>query len=170
MMIFIKRTWLALFIFLILPIVGLLIVHGVTVNIEFTVNSEFWRSVIISISTSLFATGIIYFFIDKRLHELSALDDEIEIMLDSEKYESIHCPKMLRKDFSRSEVLGYIGMIKMKGEKQERFSIADTNTENFAQRIQAIHKNKGNQTLHVKCTDKEIEQFDESHVKEKSLY
>ncbi len=164
MLAFIKRTRWALSIFFILPIIGVLITKGFNFHFDVNIANEFWRTIIISISTSLFSTGIVYIFIDNRLHELNALDDEITIVLNSEKYQPINCPSMLRKDFCRSEVLGYIGMIKMK-EEQKRFKIAETMTEKFAQEIQRIHKSKGDDRLTIHCSNDEIEQFDKSLVK-----
>ncbi|SBS35727.1 hypothetical protein MSP8887_02451 [Marinomonas spartinae] len=156
---FIKRTRWALFIFFILPIIGVLITKGLTFHFDVNIDSEFWRSIIISISTSLFATGIVYIFIDKKLHELKALDDEITIILKSPGGHKISCPPMSRKDFSRAEVMGYIGSTVGK----TKFDMNPHRFKEMASQIRQIQKTKDNIELVIDCTEEELKQFTSGH-------
>lgn len=120
---------------------------------------NFLHTVLISISTSLIASAIVFVFIDKKLNELLNSSDKIEVVLKSPNSKSIYCPVMTRREFSRSEVLGYIGMIKTVKEK-ERFKIESTNSQDFVDRLHKIYQTKGDQTFEVECTDEEMTQFD----------
>lgn len=112
-------------------------------------------TIIMSIASSLLAAGTFAVLVDNRLKELIGLDEEITVILVSESGREIKCPLISRKDFNRSEVLGYIGMLG----GPERFEIKYIKTPEFGNQIRKVQKSKGNQELRVKCTDKELDQF-----------
>lgn len=112
-------------------------------------------AIIMSIASSLLAAGTFAVLVDNRLKELIGLDEEITVILVSESGREIKCPLISRKDFNRSEVLGYIGMLG----GPERFEIKYIKTPEFGNQIRKVQKSKGNQELRVKCTDKELDQF-----------
>jgi hypothetical protein len=64
-----------------------------------------------------------------------------------------------RADLTRSEILGYLGMIPMK-KKGERYSLAYLNYPEFARRINEISDTDGDSVLTISCTQDEIAQFD----------
>ncbi|ASU22390.1 hypothetical protein CCZ37_07205 [Vibrio qinghaiensis] len=145
-----KRIWLFLLVMFVVP---LLIIIGIGFC---TQQSEgFIYSILISIATSLIAAGVVYWFIDNRLNDLIKTNDEITVVLKSPNRKNIKCPPMSRKDFCRSEIMGYIGMVtggpnfKM---DRERFII-------IGKQICETQKTKGNQEFIVDCTDAEMEQF-----------
>ncbi|MFM2476483.1 hypothetical protein [Celerinatantimonas sp. MCCC 1A17872] len=151
---FFERTWPALIFFFLLPIGGLSLAKGDYIHLYVHVNSEFWNTVIISISTSLFSSGLIYLFIDNRLKELIATDDQITIILKSPK-DTIDCPPMSRKDFTRSEVMGYIGMTVGQG----NFDMNPDRFKEIAEQIRVIQQSKGDQKLVLQCTEDEMTKF-----------
>ncbi|OOF26438.1 hypothetical protein BZJ19_04740 [Salinivibrio proteolyticus] len=112
-------------------------------------------AIIMSIASSLLAAGTFAVLVDNRLKELIGLDEEITVILVSESGREVKCPLISRKDFNRSEVLGYIGMLG----GPERFEIKYIKTPEFGNQIRKVQKSKGNQELRVKCTDKELDQF-----------
>lgn len=68
-------------------------------------------------------------------------------------------PYSLRRDeLTRAEVLGRIGMIKMK-DSGKRFEISYTNTAEFFGKISEIKHGHGEQSLCILCTESEYEQF-----------
>ncbi|MDL2269585.1 hypothetical protein LJC71_09795 [Desulfosarcina sp. OttesenSCG-928-A07] len=69
---------------------------------------------------------------------------------------------MLRKDFTRAELLGRIGMIPMKKNcERERFSIAALNTNDFLERLNRTAKNSGgDEEFPIICTKEEFDRFD----------
>lgn len=83
--------------------------------------------------------------------------DDITIILRAEtgNGKDIKCPPMPRKDFSRAEVLGYIGM----RSGAQRFEIASLKTPKFGENLLKTSKSKGSQSFIVDCTDAEMEQF-----------
>lgn len=160
-----KRTWPFGLVVFVLPLVAIFIsgiygnyisIQSVNDGVNYYFNGEFIRTLTISISTSLIAAGIVYLFIDKKLRELLAHDEVITVILKTDKGVEKKCPPMPRKDFSRAEVLGYIGMLC----GAQRFDIASLKTPVFGENLLKTSKSKGAQPFMVDCTDAEMEQFD----------
>ncbi|HDZ9206721.1 TPA: hypothetical protein RUZ11_002537 [Vibrio cholerae] len=161
---YLKRTWpFWLFVFL-LPLVAIfisgkygnyIIIQSVDGGINYYFNGEFIRTLMISISTSLIAAGIVYLFIDKKLRELLAHDEVITVILRTDKGTEKKCPPMSRKDFCRQEVLGYLGMLG----GPERFTLNSMKKPEFGRRILEIQQGKGNDELVITCTEDEFKQF-----------
>ena len=81
------------------------------------------------------------------------------LIVNDDKGRQYELPYPLRRDeFTRAEVLGRIGMIKMKI-SGKRFEIAYTNTAEFIEKISEIRHGSGEQRLCVLCTKSEYEQF-----------
>ncbi len=166
-----KRTWLFWLVMFAVPIIAILVLGFMGHQIQLQINNdavtfqfggEYLRSILYAIATSLIAAGIVYLFIDKKLKELLQTDDEITVILKS-PHDEVACPPMSRKDFSRAEVMGYIGML----HGSERFLISSTKTRKFGEDIRKIKKGEGNQNLIVECTDEEIKPFLPGYKKDK---
>ncbi|MEI8633108.1 hypothetical protein P4S72_15985 [Vibrio sp. PP-XX7] len=66
---------------------------------------------------------------DKQFTSDYCDNDDITVILKSESGKEIKCPAIPRKDFSRAEVLGYIGMLS----GTQRFDIASVKTSQFGE-------------------------------------
>lgn len=146
-----KRIWLFLLVMFVLPLLIIIGIGFCTQQPE-----GFIYSIMTSIATSLIAAGVVYWFIDNRLKALIETDDEITVVLKSPSGKEIECPPIRRKDFSRSEVQGYIGMLS----GAQRFDIASLKTPAFGENLLKTSKSKGSQSFILDCTDAEMEQFD----------
>lgn len=159
-----KRTWLFWLVVFLIPLlclvsiglfqnkIGIELVNDES-NLYF--NIEYIESILISVATSMLAAGIVYLFIDKKLRELLAHDEVITVILKSDSGKEKECPPMSRKDFSRQEVLGYLGMLG----GPERFKLSYMKTPEFGKRILEIQQSKGNEQLVILCSDDEYNQF-----------
>ncbi len=67
--------------------------------------------------------------------------------------------ELRRAEFTRSEILGRLGMIPMKT-KGSRFSLTYLNTAEFLKQINQIMDGNGDAVLTIPCTEEEFEQFD----------
>lgn len=101
-----------------------------------------------------------------QYREKKRLNQKIKICLvhkdDNRRVQSfIAVPgKMLREDLSRSEVLGWIGMLPMaESKKRQRFKIKSLSSQDFLVRMNEIKMGKGDQILEIFCEKDEIEQF-----------
>jgi hypothetical protein len=66
-----------------------------------------------------------------------------------------------RAELTRSEVLGYIGMIPRKGDdKFKRFSLGYISEPEFFRRLNEIATSNGDSVLEISCTPEELDQFD----------
>jgi len=99
--------------------------------------------------------------------EKERLSQKIKIRLvckdEGERFQSfIDIPgKMLREDLSRSEVLGWIGMLPMiETKKRERYTIKSLSSQEFHTRMNEIKVGKGDMTFEIICEKDELEQFD----------
>lgn len=80
----------------------------------------------------------------------------IELFCDETKT-TIRLPiKLKRADFSRAEVLGYLGMVVISG---TRYDLHFTGSPEFFKELQRIQNAKTPETLRIPCTPKEIQQF-----------
>jgi len=152
---------LTLWLFL-LPIVILLTVFYFT---EATFMSEF-HGAVAAVCTNLFTTGLLYILVENKLrsikNELQGVKDEITILLRAiDGQGEIKLPaKIRRRDFTRAEVLGRIGMVPLKASDAKGFKISYTNASEFIEKIHAIYESEGNDQLVVACTQEELQQFD----------
>lgn len=64
---------------------------------------------------------------------------------------------ILRKDFSRGEILGRLGMLPLK--QGTRFKIEMINNPKFLQKIEDIYNQRDDAILTIKCTQDEYDQF-----------
>lgn len=82
-----------------------------------------------------------------------------------ESHRSLELPLYLRRfEFTRSELLGRIGMLTMRktlmGEKHPRFSLRYLGTQAFLKRIDEIRDKPDDNVLFIPCNDKEFNQFE----------
>jgi hypothetical protein len=159
-----KRTWLFWLVVFLLPLLVIVMagicgneigVHTIADKASLYFEGSFIHTLLVSVSTSLIAAGIVYLFIDKKLRELLAHDEVITVMLKADNGKEKACPPISRKDFSRQEVMGYLGMLG----GPERFKLNFINTPEFGDRILKIQQGKGNSELVIKCTEDEFKQF-----------
>lgn len=99
--------------------------------------------------------------------EQARLDQKIQIRLlnkeDNKTY--IDLPgKMRREELARSEVLGWLGMLKMKV-PGSRFAIAYLSDEKFLETMNEIQAASGERVFIIPCDQKELDQFDPSLLK-----
>ena len=87
-------------------------------------------------------------------------NDPIKVILNNGEEEVILPVEVSRKDVTRNEIMGRLGMIPMKGAEQRRFSIRYTTTKSFIDQIIAIYEGNSDQSLIIPCKKGEIEQFD----------
>ncbi|SJL83228.1 hypothetical protein [Vibrio palustris] len=160
-----KRTWLFWLVIFIVPLLAIVLAGicgneiGIYDESVLYITGEFLHSIVVSVSTSLIAAGVVYLFIDKKLRELLAHDEVITVVLKTKEGETKECPPMSRKDFCRQEVLGYLGMLG----GPERFSLNYMKKKEFGKRILEIQQGKGNEKLTIHCTDDEFKQFDSDY-------
>lgn len=159
-----KRTWLFGVVVFLLPLLFIVIagicgneigIHSIDDKANLYFKGGFIHNLVVSVSTSLIAAGIVYLFIDKKLRELLAHDEEITVVLKTKDGETKECPPMSRKDFCRQEVLGYLGMLG----GPERFTLNYTKKKEFGNRVLEIQQGKGNDKLIIECTEDELKQF-----------
>jgi hypothetical protein len=85
-------------------------------------------------------------------------NQKVKVILRHGGRQSVELPVPIRRaEFSRSEVMGRIGMIPTRDGK--RFSLAYTNTPEFLERIDQILESSAADTLSISCTEQEFEQF-----------
>lgn len=95
-----------------------------------------------------------------KLRAVDKLNEKVEIVLKLEGNESeITLPlELRRRDVTRAEVLGRLGMLPM-AEKGNRFSLRFLSTTDFFKGLNDVAENKTD-TLVIPCTEEEINQFD----------
>ncbi|SIO96520.1 hypothetical protein [Vibrio spartinae] len=164
----IKRTWPFWLVVFLVPLLAIILagicgneigIHFINNESNFYLKGSFIHSLVVSVSTSLIAAGVVYLFIDKKLRELLAHDEVITVILKTKEGKTKECPPMSRKDFCRQEVLGYLGMLG----GPERFTLSYMKKKEFGNRILAIQQGKGSDKLIIECTDDELKQFDPDH-------
>ncbi len=121
---------------------------------------EWWD--FIGLLSSFFSLGALWFSFQNwqfRRKEQQRLDKKVLIRLQS-SIQKLDLPAALRRrETSRQEILGRIGMIPMKV-SGKRFEIQYTNTKNFLIRLNEILDGQDDDMIIIPCTDKELEQFD----------
>lgn len=105
-------------------------------------------------------SGVAAFLGVLRLLRVQArLDDRVSVVLKLEAEERVVLPlEMLRRDVSRAELLGRIGMLPMR-QKGARFSIRAMSTPAFMQTVNAVVEGTTD-TLVIPVTRQELEQFE----------
>jgi len=117
----------------------------------------------LSLISAIFA-GFAWYNARKMRHEtnleLERLNQKVKLRLKSATY-FIDLPgEMRREELTRSEVLGWIGMLPMTVEKErERYRLAFTNSAEFFDRMNAIQAGSGDMVFEIPCTEDEIDQF-----------
>jgi hypothetical protein len=106
--------------------------------------------------------GIFAVLIWIKLRKLDRLDEEVKVFLSfvsDEGERKIELPlQMRRRDLTRAEFLGRIGMLPMR-QKGSRFSLRFLSSPEFIQGINKVADRKSN-TLLIPASQEEIEQFD----------
>ena len=92
--------------------------------------------------------------------ENERMNDPIKVILNNGEDEVILPVEVSRKDVTRNEIMGRLGMIPKKGKDQSRFKIGYTSTKSFIDQIISIYDGNSNQSLIIPCKEGEIEQFD----------
>ncbi|MCP4422787.1 MAG: hypothetical protein GY805_39765 [Chloroflexi bacterium] len=89
---------------------------------------------------------------DKQMQQEIGID-----LFCEEKDTTIRLPVNLkREDFSRAEILGYLGMVVKSG---VRYDLGYLGSPEFFQNLQRIQNSKTSETLIIPCTPAEIAQF-----------
>ncbi len=93
--------------------------------------------------------------------EKKRLSQKIPVVLKSRySKRSLELPvHFRRKEFSREELMGRIGMIPMKN-KGDRFSIRYTHDPAFFEEINRVKDSAVQESFYIQCSDEEISQFD----------
>lgn len=88
-------------------------------------------------------------------------DRKVMVVLHSDSRD-IELPFALRRmEFTRAEVCGRIGMIPMREkDKRKRYEIKYLNDPEFLREVNRISDSFGDETLAIKCSEEEINQFD----------
>jgi hypothetical protein len=155
----------AVFIGIILAVVGYFLPNGLG------------QSIVVNIASNFITTGVLSFFIIDRIllaqknenkKQLLAQENKIKernqqsidvILYDKESKDRFELPiELLRGEFTRGEILGRIGMLPMK-EASKRFSIDYLGGQNFLSEINKILANYESKELVIPCEREEIEQF-----------
>jgi len=104
---------------------------------------------------TLFLTTRLWF---RNQNEKARLDKKVQIRLQSPTKKLELPAELRRKETTRQEVLGRIGMIPMKT-AGKRFEIQYTNTQEFFIRLNEVIDGQDDDLIIIICTDKELEQF-----------
>lgn len=121
-----------------------------------------WGISVIGVIGALFSivAGVYSFKVNQQLKKEKLRQNKkipVQLVYGSKTYE---LPVGIRRaEFSRSEVLGYLGMLPMK-DKGNRFSVGYLNTAQFFFRLNEILEGNGDSTLQIPCTEMEFNQFD----------
>ena len=106
--------------------------------------------------------GIASVLILIKLRAMDRLDEEVKVFLSfssNEEERKIELPLLMRRrDLTRAEFLGRMGMIPMR-EAGKRFSLRFLATPAFIEGINKVADRKSN-TLLIPCSQEEIDQFD----------
>lgn len=106
--------------------------------------------------------GILTVLIYLKLRALDQLDEEVKVFLtfsSNESEKKVELPLLMRRrDLTRAEFLGRMGMIPMRV-KGSRFSLRHLSTPEFIQGINEVTDRKSN-TLLIPASQEEIDQFD----------
>ncbi len=107
-----------------------------------------------------FVSLIVAVMVWLKLKALDRLNEEISVtlVLEGGKKEVSLPLVMTRKDITRAELLGRLGMLPMV-EKGKRFSIRHLSTPEFFRSLNDVAANKTD-ILTIPCSEEEINQFD----------
>ena len=120
------------------------------------------KAIVLNLSSGILCTSILFFLIVK----FAALgadsdrggEDKISVVL-SYGVEKLELPvEIRRKEFSRAEILGRIGMIPLK-KTGKRFSLGYLNSVEFLKQINQINEGDGDSILTIPCNETEFSQF-----------
>ncbi len=100
-------------------------------------------------------------FLRKKLNREKQRQNQLIRVILNHGSQSIELPvKMRREELTRSEVLGFLGMIPMKGGGQPRFLLKYLNKPEFFRQIRDIKDGIGELILTIPCSEEEYNQFD----------
>ena len=115
------------------------------------------QSILINLCSELFAVAVLFFLFERE--KIKRACEEIFIVLKDGGEEVWFPVPLLRSQFSRNEVLGVVGMIPMK-EQGKRFTIKHTSDPEFLLDVNRISEGDTDGKIYIRCTKKEMEQFD----------
>ena len=116
------------------------------------------QSFAVSLSASLASVAVLFFLIN--VYTPLRPDRSIVKVVLSNGSRSQELPFELRRsEFTRSELLGIIGMIPMK-ENGKRFSLKYLNNPDLLTEIHRIRDHRGNSKLTIPCDNEEFGQFE----------
>ena len=102
-------------------------------------------------------SGLVWF--KMKLKEVRDLEEvQVSLVLEGSNKEVTLPLNILRKDVSRAEILGRLGMVPMK-EKGKRFSIRNLFTSDFIKQVNKVARGESNKIV-LKVTEEEFNQFD----------
>lgn len=107
-----------------------------------------------------FVSGVFAILIYMKLKAFDRLDEPVNVLLSlADGEQKIELPlQMRRRDLTRAEFLGRMGMIPMR-EKGKRFALRHLFTPAFITGINEVADGKTS-TLEIPCSQEEIDQFD----------
>lgn len=121
---------------------------------------------IISIFTAFFAafgSWQAYKLRQERKREAERQDKQVKIMLKGPTHHIVLPFDLRRRETTRAEILGRIGMIPLMplpdGKPRTRFEIPYTNTEDFLKRMYEIIGGKEDEKFEITCESSELDQF-----------
>jgi hypothetical protein len=118
---------------------------------------------VVGISAALFAGWQAYKLRQERKREAERQDKKVKIMLKDPTRHILLPFDLRRRETTRAEILGRIGMIPLKplpdGKPKPRFEILYTNTEDFLKRMYEIIAGKDDAEFIITCKPDELDQF-----------
>ena len=142
-----ERYW-VLIIFMAMTLLGLIVAYGIG---EKSSLWKFWSIVDVAFSVAL---GVMAFL---AYLEFIKSEDQIKIHFNVNGREIETGLSLLRKDCSRGEILGILGM--MQKESAKRFSIETSRVPVLLKEIQEVQKGNAEKIV-VDMTQEEFEQYD----------
>lgn len=131
----------------------LLTLTGVLINIFAGENSSLWKIWGVLDTASAISLAVLAFM---GYMEFIKTEDEISITFKIGEQEKDSGLRLLRKDLSRSEVLGILGMIQKDSSK--RFDIETMKNKIFLDELIKLQKGKGKELV-ISLSKEEVEQF-----------
>lgn len=118
---------------------------------------------IIGITAAVFAGWQAYKIRQERKQEMERQDKKVKIVLKGPTHSIVLPFDLRRRETTRAEILGRIGMIPLKplpdGKPKTKFEILYTNTEDFLKRMYEIIGGKEDEEFIITCESSEIDQF-----------
>ncbi len=128
-----------------------------------------WNAILINLCSELLAVALLFFLFELLIEKPKARQAAAKIYIvlkENGSSQEVMFPVPLRRsEFSRQEVLGILGMIPMKEVpgskgKQERYKIKYVSDPEFLSDVNKIAAGDGDDTIRIRCTEEEMQQFD----------